>query len=60
MKSSRTLERHNSSNTRTETHLKSAGGTSGKARKSSGDAMSHKKAGTQQGAGGGKKQERQH
>lgn len=42
----------------TEADAKSVDGRSGKGNKSSHDARSHTKAGTNQGAGGGKKQER--
>lgn len=44
----------------TEADAKSVDGRSGKSGKSSHDAKSHTKAGTNQGAGGGKKQERHH
>ncbi|MDB5824205.1 MAG: hypothetical protein JWR21_2909 [Herminiimonas sp.] len=44
----------------TEADAKSVDGQSGRSNTSSGDAKSHKKAGTDQGAGGGKKQERHH
>lgn len=46
--------------TRTESDAKSVDGRSGQSNQSSHDAKSHTKAGTQQGAGGGKKQERHH
>lgn len=46
--------------TRTEADAKSVDGRSGQSNQSSHDAKSHTKAGTQQGAGGGKKQERHH
>jgi hypothetical protein len=46
--------------TRTEADAKSVDGQSGQSNQSSHDAKSHTKAGTQQGAGGGKKQERHH
>jgi hypothetical protein len=48
------------SNTATEADAKSVDGQSGKSNKSSHDAKSHIKAGTNRGAGGGKKQERHH
>ena len=51
---------HNRSNTRTEAEEKSVDGRAGQGNKSSHDAMSHTKANTHQGAGGGKKQERHH
>ncbi|HJV76695.1 MAG TPA: hypothetical protein VJ654_20955 [Noviherbaspirillum sp.] len=44
----------------TEADAKSIDGQSGKSNKSSHDAKSHTKAGTNQGAGGGKKQQRHH
>jgi hypothetical protein len=44
----------------TEADAKSVDGQSGKSNTTSGDAKSHKQAGTDQGAGGGKKQERHH
>ncbi|MDB5770203.1 MAG: hypothetical protein JWM42_577 [Burkholderia sp.] len=44
----------------TEADAKSVDGKSGESNKSSHDAKSHTKAGTDQGAGGGKKQERHH
>jgi hypothetical protein len=44
----------------TEADAKSVDGQSGKSHKSSHDAKSHIKAGTNRGAGGGKKQERHH
>jgi hypothetical protein len=44
MKSSRTLDNHNKSNTRTETHLKTAGGSAGKARKSASEAVTQRQA----------------
>jgi hypothetical protein len=46
--------------TATEADAKSVDGQSGQSNKSSRDAKSHTKAGTSQGAGGGKKQERHH
>lgn len=45
---------------KSEADAKSADGDSGKGEKSSHDALSHKKAGSNEGAGGGKKQERHH
>jgi hypothetical protein len=45
---------------RTEADAKSIDGQSGQGNKTSHDAKSHTKAGTDQGAGGGKKQERHH
>jgi hypothetical protein len=47
-------------NEKTEAEAKSADGKAGKGAKSSHDSMSHVKAGSRQGAGGGKKQERHH
>lgn len=44
----------------TEADAKSVDGRSGQSNKSSHDAKSHIKAGTNQGIGGGKKQERHH
>jgi hypothetical protein len=44
----------------TEADAKSVDGRSGQSNKSSHDAKSHTKAGTNQGVGGGKKQERHH
>jgi hypothetical protein len=44
----------------TEADAKSVDGQSGRSNKSSHDNKSHTKAGTDQGAGGGKKQERHH
>jgi len=44
----------------TEADVKSVDGRSGKSNKSSHDAKSHTKAGSNQGAGGGKKRERHH
>jgi hypothetical protein len=44
----------------TEADAKSVDGKSGQSNQSSHDARSHTKAGTNQGAGGGKKQERHH
>lgn len=44
----------------TEADAKSVDGRSGKSSKSSHDVKSHTKAGTNQGAGGGKKQTRHH
>lgn len=44
----------------TEADVKSADGQSGRSDQSSHDAKSHTKAGSDQGAGGGKKQERHH
>lgn len=46
--------------TATEADAKSVDGKSGRSNKTSHDAKSHTKAGTNQGAGGGKKQERHH
>jgi hypothetical protein len=48
------------SKTKTEADAKSVDGQSGKSSKSSHNEKSHTKAGTSTGAGGGKKQERQH
>jgi hypothetical protein len=48
------------SKTRTEADAKSVDGRSGQSNQTSHDAKSHTKAGTQEGAGGGKKQERHH
>lgn len=45
---------------RTEADVKSVDGHSGETLESSHDEKSHKKAGTDTGAGGGKKQERHH
>lgn len=47
-------------NTKTEADMKSVDGKSGQSNKSSHDAMSHNKAGTHEGAGGGKKRDRDH
>jgi hypothetical protein len=44
----------------TEADAKSVDGKSGRSNKSSHDSKSHTKAGTNRGAGGGKKQERHH
>lgn len=44
----------------TEADVKSVDGQSGRSNESSHDAKSHTKAGSDQGAGGGKKQERHH
>jgi hypothetical protein len=44
----------------TEADAKSVDGQSGQSNKTSHDAKSHTKAGSDQGAGGGKKQERNH
>lgn len=44
----------------TEADAKSIDGQSGRSNKSSHDAKSHTKAGSNQGAGGGKKQQRHH
>lgn len=44
----------------TEADAKSVDGKSGKSGNTSHDARSHAKAGTNQGAGGGRKQERHH
>jgi|GEM_PF-1959042 len=60
MHKSNTRNNHNQSNTRTEAEAKSVDGRAGQSNKSSHDAMNHNKAGTHQGAGGGKKQERHH
>lgn len=46
--------------TATEADAKSVDGKSGRSNKSSHDAKSHIKAGSNRGAGGGKKQERHH
>lgn len=46
--------------TKTEAETRSTDGNAGKSGQSSHDAKSHTKAGSDQGAGGGKKQERQH
>lgn len=46
--------------TRTEADAKSVDGQSGNKQRSSHDDKSHTKAGTGEGAGGGKKQERHH
>lgn len=46
--------------TETEADVHSVDGNAGASKQSSHDAKSHTKAGTNQGAGGGKKQERQH
>jgi hypothetical protein len=45
---------------KTEADAKSVDGRSGQSNKTSHNAMSHTKAGTHKGAGGGKKQERHH
>lgn len=45
---------------KTEAEIKSVDGRAGQGDKSSHDAMSHLKANSHQGAGGGKKQERHH
>lgn len=45
---------------KTEAELKSVNGLAGRSGKSSGNAKSHTKANSNQGAGGGKKQERHH
>ena len=45
---------------KTEADAKSVDGKSGKSSKTSHDVKSHTKAGTNTGAGGGKKQERHH
>lgn len=45
---------------RTEADAKSIDGRSGQSNKTSHNAKSHTKAGSNQGAGGGKKQERHH
>jgi hypothetical protein len=47
-------------NARTEAEAQSVDGTAGQSGKSSHDAMSHNKANSHEGAGGGKKQERHH
>ena len=44
----------------TEADLRATGKTANNDNKTSGDAKSHTKAGSKEGAGGGKKQERQH
>jgi uncharacterized membrane protein YdbT with pleckstrin-like domain len=47
-------------NARTEAEAQSVDGMAGQSGKSSHDAMSHNKANSHEGAGGGKKQERHH
>ncbi|WP_334189130.1 hypothetical protein [Noviherbaspirillum sp.] len=47
-------------NARTEAEAQSVDGMAGQSGKSSHDAMSHNKADSHEGAGGGKKQERHH
>ena len=47
-------------NARTEAEAQSVDGRAGQSGNSSHDAMSHTKAGTHEGTGGGKKQERHH
>lgn len=56
------IKQHNQSepNTKTEAEMKSVDGQAGQSNKSSHDAKSHTKAGSNEGAGGGKKQERHH
>ncbi len=60
MANSQSQHRQSEPNTKTEADMKSADGKSGKTQDSSHDAKSHTKAGSGQGAGGGKKQERHH
>jgi hypothetical protein len=50
----------NQKNDTTEADKKSVDGNAGQSKQSSHDEKSHNKAGTDQGAGGGKKQERHH
>lgn len=52
--------RQQGANTKTEAEVKSVDGQAGKSNNSSNDAKSHTKAGSHEGAGGGKKQERHH
>lgn len=60
MTNSHTQHTQSEPNTKTEAEVKSADGKGGQGNQSSHDAKSHTKAGSNQGAGGGKKQERHH
>jgi hypothetical protein len=60
MTNSNTQRTQSEPNTKTEAELKSVDGQAGQGNQSSHDAKSHSKAGSDQGAGGGKKQERHH
>jgi hypothetical protein len=60
MRTSSTPSRPVKGRIQTEADAKSVDGRSGQSKKSSHDMMSHNKAGTKSGAGGGKKRERHH
>jgi hypothetical protein len=63
MANAKTPDIQTQANRKTEAEVKSVDGQAGKSNKSnktSHDKMSHLKAGSHQGAGGGKKQERHH
>lgn len=60
MTNSQTQHSQSQPNTKTEADMKSVDQNSGQNEKSSHDAKSHTKAGSSEGAGGGKKQERHH
>lgn len=60
MTTGKTPDNQSKANTKTEAEVKSVDGQAGKKAGSSHDAKSHVKAGTNSGAGGGKKQERHH
>lgn len=60
MTNSQTQRGQSEANTKTEADMKSVDKNSGQNEKSSHDGKSHTKAGSGEGAGGGKKQERHH
>lgn len=60
MTNSHTQRTQSEPNTKTEAEVKSVDGKAGQQSQSSHDAKSHTKAGSSQGVGGGKKQERHH
>ncbi len=60
MAHSQTQHGQSEPNTKTEADMKSVDGKSGQSEKSSHDAKSHTKANSNEGAGGGKKRERNH
>jgi hypothetical protein len=60
MANSTTQHQQSEPNTKTEADVKSVDGKSGQGNQSSHDAKSHTKAGSGEGVGGGKKQERHH
>lgn len=58
MSNAKTPDNQSKANQKTEADVKSVDGQAGQSNKSSHDKMSHLKAGSHQGAGGGAKQER--